>query len=43
MKIGKIDLNKKVFIIAELSANHNQDINLAKKQLKQQKKQEPTL
>lgn len=34
MKIGKIDLNKKVFIIAELSANHNQDINLAKETIK---------
>ncbi|HIQ50774.1 MAG TPA: pseudaminic acid synthase, partial [Nautiliaceae bacterium] len=34
MKIGKIDLNKKVFIIAELSANHKQDINLAKETIK---------
>jgi len=34
MKIGKVDLNKKVFIIAELSANHNQDINLAKETIK---------
>jgi pseudaminic acid synthase len=30
MKIGKFDFNKKVFIVAELSANHKQDLNLAK-------------
>jgi len=34
MKIGKSDLNKKVLIIAELSANHNQNINLAKETIK---------
>ncbi|WP_345993152.1 pseudaminic acid synthase [Sulfurimonas sp. HSL-1716] len=31
MKIGTHDTDKKVFIIAELSANHNQDFELAKK------------
>jgi len=30
MKIGKHDTNKKVFIIAELSANHSGDIKVAK-------------
>ena len=30
MKIGKIDTNEKVFIIAELSANHNHSIQIAK-------------
>jgi len=30
MKIGKIDTDKKVFIIAELSANHNHSIKIAK-------------
>jgi len=30
MKIGKIDTNDKVFIIAELSANHNQNLQIAK-------------
>jgi pseudaminic acid synthase len=30
MKIGKVDLEKKVFIIAELSANHNQSLKIAK-------------
>ena len=30
MKIGKIDTNKQVFIIAELSANHNHSIQIAK-------------
>ena len=30
MKISNFDLNKKVLIVAELSANHNQDIGLAK-------------
>lgn len=30
-KIGDIDLNQKVFVIAELSANHNQDFNIAVK------------
>lgn len=38
MKIGKHDTAKKVFIIAELSANHNQDFNLAKKAIKIAKK-----
>ncbi len=28
--IGNVDLNKRVFIVAELSANHRQDINIAK-------------
>ena len=31
MKIATHDLNEKVFIIAELSANHNQEFSLAKK------------
>jgi pseudaminic acid synthase len=31
MKIASHDTDKSVFIIAELSANHNQDFNLAKK------------
>jgi pseudaminic acid synthase len=31
MKIGTHDTSEKVFIIAELSANHNQDFELAKK------------
>jgi len=30
MKIGKIDTQKKVFIIAELSANHNHSLKIAK-------------
>ncbi len=30
MEISEIDLKSKIFIIAELSANHNQDIELAK-------------
>jgi pseudaminic acid synthase len=30
MKIGKIDTQKKVFIIAELSANHNHSLQIAK-------------
>jgi pseudaminic acid synthase len=30
MKIGKFDTDKKVFIIAELSANHNQSLKIAK-------------
>jgi len=30
MKIGKLDSSKKVLLIAELSANHNQDLSLAK-------------
>ena len=34
MKIGTHDTDKKVFIIAELSANHNQDFSLAKKAVK---------
>ena len=34
MKIATHDLDKKVFIIAELSANHNQDFELAKKGVK---------
>ena len=38
MKMGKVDLNKKVFIVAELSANHNQDINLAEETIKAAKK-----
>ena len=31
MKIGEFDLGKSVFVIAEMSANHGHDINLAKK------------
>ena len=31
MKIAAHDTSEKVFIIAELSANHNQDFSLAKK------------
>jgi pseudaminic acid synthase len=38
MKIANVDLNKQVFIIAELSANHNQDINMAKKAIVEAKK-----
>jgi pseudaminic acid synthase len=34
MKIATHDTAKKVFIIAELSANHNQDLSLAKKGVK---------
>ncbi len=34
MQIGTHDTDKKVFIIAELSANHNQDFSLAKKAVK---------
>lgn len=34
MNIGGINTDKKVFIIAELSANHNQDFTLAKKAVK---------
>ena len=34
MKIGTHDTDTKVFIIAELSANHNQDFSLAKKAVK---------
>jgi pseudaminic acid synthase len=30
MKIGKFDTQKKVFIIAELSANHNHSLQIAK-------------
>jgi len=33
MKIGKIDTNKKVFIIAELSANHGGSLEIAKETL----------
>ena len=29
MKIGKVDLNQKCFIIAELSANHNGSLETA--------------
>ena len=38
MKIGKIDLDKKVFIIAELSANHNGSLEIAKETIYQAKK-----
>lgn len=34
MRIGSFDTNEKVFIIAELSANHGHDINIAKKTIK---------
>ena len=34
MQIGTHDTDKKVFIIAELSANHNQEFSLAKKAVK---------
>jgi len=34
MKIASHDLEKEIFIIAELSANHNQDFDLAKKGVK---------
>ncbi|MGG1676524.1 pseudaminic acid synthase [Neobacillus sp. NRS-1170] len=34
MKIGEFDITKKVFIIAELSANHGHDINIAKETIK---------
>jgi pseudaminic acid synthase len=37
MKIGNFDTNKKVFIIAELSANHAGDINIAKETIKKAK------
>ena len=30
MKIGSLDTKKKVVLVAELSANHKQDLNLAK-------------
>ena len=38
MKIGKIDLDKQVFIIAELSANHNGSLEIAKETIYQAKK-----
>ena len=38
MKIGKIDLDKQVFIIAELSANHNGSLEIAKETIFQAKK-----
>jgi len=38
MKIANIDLTKQVFIIAELSANHNNDINIAKQAIIEAKK-----
>ncbi len=34
MNIGKFDTTKKVFIIAEMSANHGHDINIAKDTIK---------
>jgi pseudaminic acid synthase len=34
LKIDKFDINNRVFIIAELSANHGHDINVAKKTIK---------
>lgn len=34
MFIGKSDISKKVFIVAELSANHGHDINIAKETIK---------
>lgn len=34
MLIEKFDISKKVFIIAEMSANHGHDINIAKKTIK---------
>jgi len=34
MVIDYFDINEKVFIIAELSANHGHDINIAKKTIK---------
>lgn len=34
MKIANFDLSEKVFIIAELSANHGHDINIAKESIK---------
>jgi pseudaminic acid synthase len=37
MKIGNFDIDKKVFIIAELSANHYGDIEIAKKTIKKAK------
>ena len=38
MKIGKVDLNKQVFIIAELSANHNGSLEIAKQTILKAKK-----
>jgi pseudaminic acid synthase len=37
MKINNFDIYKKVFIIAELSANHAGDINIAKETIKKAK------
>lgn len=34
MQIGDFNISEKVFIIAEMSANHGQDINIAKKTIK---------
>ena len=34
MLIDKFDINEKIFIIAELSANHGHDINIAKDTIK---------
>ncbi|KKK38905.1 N-acetylneuraminate synthase [Mesobacillus campisalis] len=34
MVIDKIDISKKVFVIAEMSANHGHDINIAKETIK---------
>ncbi|MHB2153627.1 pseudaminic acid synthase [Calditrichota bacterium GD2] len=37
MKISNFDLNKRAFIVAELSANHNHDIDIALKTIKASK------
>ena len=34
MLIDKFNINEKIFIIAELSANHGHDINIAKDTIK---------
>src|SRR5690625_4166181 len=31
LKIANFDMNEKIFIVAEMSANHGHDINIAKK------------